>query len=234
MGCLWLPLKHLGLPLGANPSRRLTWRSIVENFKKLSGWKRRVLSFPSRVTLIKSALSALPVYYISLFKMPECVAKEIDRIQASFLWDVSEHNRKLHLIRYGQEDKALWELVICDKYGSVKGRWYPDQDAHGPISQIWKDILSLVNDKKISLSIQVTRRSSQSGWGFNFRRALQAWKEDELVILITALGTGPVLRSDSVDCFGWKSSRSGIFQVNLVYAWGLINDGPSHKSVDLI
>ncbi|XP_028080961.1 uncharacterized protein LOC114282478 [Camellia sinensis] len=33
-----LPLKYLGLPLGASHSRRLTWRSVVENFKKkLSG-----------------------------------------------------------------------------------------------------------------------------------------------------------------------------------------------------
>lgn len=80
-----LPLKYLGLPLGASLSRKLTWKPVVEKFKKkLSGWKRRVSSFAGRVTLIKSMLSALPVYYMSLFKMPDCVAKEIDRIQASF------------------------------------------------------------------------------------------------------------------------------------------------------
>ncbi|CAL5372231.1 unnamed protein product [Camellia sinensis] len=54
----------------------------------------------------------------------------------------------------------------------------------------------------------VTRRSSQSGWGFNFRRQLRAWEEDELARFITVLGNGPVLRSDSVDCLGWKSSQS--------------------------
>ncbi|XP_028056548.1 7-deoxyloganetin glucosyltransferase-like [Camellia sinensis] len=96
-----LPLKHLGLPLGASPSRRLTWRPVVEKFKKkLSSWKRRVLSFSSRVTLIKFVLSALPMYYSSIFKMLECVAKEIDRIQASFLWGDSEFIRKLHLVRW--------------------------------------------------------------------------------------------------------------------------------------
>ncbi|XP_028074331.1 uncharacterized protein LOC114276709 [Camellia sinensis] len=310
-----LPLKYLGLPLGASPSRRLTWRPVVENFKKkLTGWKRRVLSFAGRVTLIKSVLSALPVYYMSLFKIPACVAKELDRIQASFLWGDSERSRKLHLVRwkevcmsvkqgglgiknislandslllkwwwrYGQEDEALWKMVICEKYGSDGGRWFPDKEAHGPISQIWKDILSvaqrngsiiqfykdnveiligngqrisfwrdnwlgstnllsqfprlfqLVNDKEISLNVQVARRVSQSGWAFNFNRPLRAWEEGELVRLTTALGSGPLLRSDVADSLGWKAAQPGTFKVNAVYAWGMLNDGPTHRSVDLI
>lgn len=310
-----LPLKYLGLPLGASPSRRLTWRPVIEKFKKkLSGWKRRVLSFAGRVTLIKSVLSALPVYYMSLFKIPECVAKEMDRIQASFLWGDSEHSRKLHLVkwkevcmslkqgglgiknirlandslllkwwwRYGQEDEALWKKVICEKYGSDGGRWFPDKDVHGPISHIWKDILSvaqrngsilqfykdnveiligngkrisfwrdswlgstnllcqfprlfqLANDKEISLNVQVARRVSQSGWYFNFKRPLRAWEEGELVRLTTALGSGPLLRSDIDDSLGWKAAQPGIFKVNAVYAWGMLNDGPYHRTVDLI
>ncbi|CAL5331078.1 unnamed protein product [Camellia sinensis] len=41
-----LPLKYLGLPLGANPSRRQTWKPIIEKVKKkLAGWKRKLLSF---------------------------------------------------------------------------------------------------------------------------------------------------------------------------------------------
>lgn len=148
----------------------------MEKFKKLSGWKRRVLSFAGRVTLIKSVLSALPVYYMSLFNMLEGVAKEIDRIQSSFLWGDSEHNRKLHLVswskvcmsmkqgglgiknirlaneslllkwwwRYGQEDDALWKLVICEKYGSIRERWFPVLATNGSTSKTWEDILSVV------------------------------------------------------------------------------------------
>ncbi|KAL7177287.1 hypothetical protein ACSBR2_030606 [Camellia fascicularis] len=171
-----LPLKYLGLPLGASPSRRLTWRPVVEKFrKKLSGWKRRMLSFAGRVTLIKSVLSALPIYYMSLFKMPEGVAKEIDRIESSFLWGDSEHSRKLHLVgwskvcmsmkqgglgiknirlanesllfkswwRYGLEDDALWKSIICEKYGSIGGRWFPVLDTNGSTSKLWVDILSV-------------------------------------------------------------------------------------------
>ena len=70
-----LPLKYLGLPLGANPSRLSTWKPVLDKLKqKLSTWKRRLLSFAGRLTLIKSVMSNLPTYYLSLFKIPEGVA----------------------------------------------------------------------------------------------------------------------------------------------------------------
>ena len=37
------------------------------------------------MTLIKSVLNSLPIYYLSLFKIPEGVAKEIDMIQSRLL-----------------------------------------------------------------------------------------------------------------------------------------------------
>lgn len=66
-----LPLMYLGLPLGANPRKKSTWQPVVDKVrKKLSLWKRKILSFVGRLTLIKSVVSCLPLYYISVFKMP--------------------------------------------------------------------------------------------------------------------------------------------------------------------
>lgn len=39
------------------------------------------------ITLIKSTLSNLPVYYQSLFKMPVSVAEILDHIWRYFLWE---------------------------------------------------------------------------------------------------------------------------------------------------
>ncbi|GMP83957.1 hypothetical protein CsSME_00037684 [Camellia sinensis var. sinensis] len=90
-----LPLKYLGMPLGANPSRRVTSKPVVEKFKKkLTSWKMRLLSFASRVTLIRSVLSSLPVYYMYLLRLPSSVRKEIDKIQAAFLWRDFEVKKK--------------------------------------------------------------------------------------------------------------------------------------------
>ncbi|XP_028113000.1 uncharacterized protein LOC114311137 [Camellia sinensis] len=67
-----LPLNYLGLPLGASPRRKKTWKPIIDKFKmRLAGWKKRFLSFTGRLTLVKAVLSSLPVYFMSLFKLPE-------------------------------------------------------------------------------------------------------------------------------------------------------------------
>ena len=39
-----------------------------------------------RVTLIKSTLSNLPTYFLSLFPIPASVANQIARLQRDFLW----------------------------------------------------------------------------------------------------------------------------------------------------
>ena len=63
-----LPLLYLGLSLGANPKRKSTWQPVVDKVrKKLSLWKREELSFAGRLTLIKSVVSCLPLYYILVF-----------------------------------------------------------------------------------------------------------------------------------------------------------------------
>ena len=88
------------MPLSASPSRKKSWKPIVDKVKlKLTGWKRRLLSFAGRLTLIKAGLSNLPVYYLSLFKMPAGIAKEIERIQAAFLWRGPDLMRRLHLVK---------------------------------------------------------------------------------------------------------------------------------------
>lgn len=103
-----LPLKYLGLPLGASPHRKLSWKPVIEKIKlRLAGWKRRFLSYAGRLTLIKTVLSSLPVYYLSLFKIPEGIAKEIEQLQASFLWGGSELKRKVHLVKWEEVTKSI-------------------------------------------------------------------------------------------------------------------------------
>ena len=66
-----LPLTYLGLPLGA-PYRDLSiWNTIIQKMEfKLAGRKRMCLSKGGRLTLIKSMLSNIPTYYLSLFQIP--------------------------------------------------------------------------------------------------------------------------------------------------------------------
>ncbi|XP_071699110.1 uncharacterized protein [Rutidosis leptorrhynchoides] len=73
-----LPFEYLGLPIGSNMKRSNEWKPVIEKFhKKLSGWKVRSISFGERLTLVKSALSSLPLYFflnlscsVSCYKSP--------------------------------------------------------------------------------------------------------------------------------------------------------------------
>ncbi|PNX92269.1 cysteine-rich receptor-like protein kinase [Trifolium pratense] len=68
------PFKYLGLPIGANPRRIATWQPVIDAVRfRLSGWKHSQLSIGGRVVILKSVLSAIPVYYLSFFKAPSGV-----------------------------------------------------------------------------------------------------------------------------------------------------------------
>ena len=96
-----LPLTYLGLPLGASFKSKSIWAGVVEKMeKRLAGWKRMHLSKGGRVTLIKSTLSSLPTYYLSLFPIPMSIASRIEKLQRDFLWGGFEDERKLHLVNW--------------------------------------------------------------------------------------------------------------------------------------
>ncbi|PNY11765.1 ribonuclease H [Trifolium pratense] len=50
-----IPFRFLGIPVGANPRRKETWKPVVEAMaRRLSCWNSRHLSFGGRITLINS------------------------------------------------------------------------------------------------------------------------------------------------------------------------------------
>ena len=82
-----LPLKYLGLPLGATHKEETIWNPILEKMeRRLAGSKRMYLSKRGKVTLIKSTLSSLPTYFLSLFPVPIKVANHMEKLQRDFLW----------------------------------------------------------------------------------------------------------------------------------------------------
>ena len=90
-----LPMTYLGMPLGASHKSPIVWNPILEKIeRKLAGWKKLYLSKGRRLSLLKSTLSSLPTYYLSLFTILTHVANKIERLQRDFLWGDS----KTHLV----------------------------------------------------------------------------------------------------------------------------------------
>ena len=81
-----LPLSYLGMPLGALYKATAVWNPILEKMKqRLSGWQKLYLSKGGHSTLLKSTLSSLLTYFLSLFTIPISVAHRIEKLQRDFL-----------------------------------------------------------------------------------------------------------------------------------------------------
>ena len=96
-----LPTSYLGLTLGANHKALGIWYSAEERFRKrLASWKIQYISKGGRLTLIRSALSSLPIYYLSFFRMPQKVCARLERIQRQFLLGGSDLEKKSSLVSW--------------------------------------------------------------------------------------------------------------------------------------
>ena len=73
----------------------------------MAGWKNKVLSKGDRLVLLNSVLSALTVYYLSIFRIPEGVLQTIDGLRRNFLWSSGDTGRGPHLVN--------WEAVCTAK-----------------------------------------------------------------------------------------------------------------------
>ena len=99
-GIGFLPTTYLGLPLRAPHKSERVWDSIEERFRKrLASWKRQYISKGGRLTLIQSTLSNLPIYFLSLIRVPRVVCARLEKIQRGFLWGGGSLERKPHLIK---------------------------------------------------------------------------------------------------------------------------------------
>ena len=94
-----IPTDYLGLPLGTKHRANYVWDGVEERLRKrLALWKIQYISKGGRLTLIKSILSKMPTYLMSLFGLPRRVKLKLETIQRDFLWGGGNLERKLHLV----------------------------------------------------------------------------------------------------------------------------------------
>jgi hypothetical protein len=55
----------------------------IEN--KLKGWQGKLLSLDGRVTLLNSVISVIPIYWMSIYRLPVHVRNVIDKLRKYFL-----------------------------------------------------------------------------------------------------------------------------------------------------
>ena len=89
--------KYLGIPSISGRSKKLLFDSLLDRiWKKLQGWKEKLLSRAGKETLLKSVIQAIPTYLMGVYKIPGLVIQKIHSAMARFWWGSTETQRKIH------------------------------------------------------------------------------------------------------------------------------------------
>ena len=81
------PMQYLGLPLTLGRLRMVHLQYIQDRAKgRVAGWQGRLLNVAGHRELVRSVLSSLPVYLLTVVKAPKNFLKELDKLRRRFLW----------------------------------------------------------------------------------------------------------------------------------------------------
>ena len=81
------PTTYLGLPISNKKLRKcdlMVWIEKIAN--KLPGWKASLMTLAGRAVLVKSVLTAIPIYILVAIKVPKWFLRAVDKIRRGFLW----------------------------------------------------------------------------------------------------------------------------------------------------
>nr|GEW95046.1 reverse transcriptase domain, reverse transcriptase zinc-binding domain protein [Tanacetum cinerariifolium] len=79
------------------------WKPIIDELhNRLTSWKSKTLSYGGRLTLLKSVLGALGIYYFSPFKAPKSVITYLEKLRQNFFWGGMPDCNKLSWIAWNK------------------------------------------------------------------------------------------------------------------------------------
>nr|GEX40472.1 RNA-directed DNA polymerase, eukaryota, reverse transcriptase zinc-binding domain protein [Tanacetum cinerariifolium] len=124
IGCsvLKIPFNYLGSRVGDLMSRKQSWHDVTEGMHtRLSKWNLKTLSIAGRLTLLKSVLGAMPIYHMSIFKVPMkksvLAAKDVGGLGVSSLFALNQMLMFKWVWRFFSQKNSLWVGVVKALHG---------------------------------------------------------------------------------------------------------------------
>ncbi|GJZ01186.1 RNA-directed DNA polymerase, eukaryota [Tanacetum coccineum] len=169
LGCLILkpPFLYLGLIVGGSMSRVHAWNEVVERVKKrLSKWKMKTLSIGGRLTLLKSVLGSMPIFHMSIFKVPSGVLRTLESIRSHFFNGHDSNSKKASWVNWKKvlAPKERGGLGVSSLYALNRGlmfKWvwrFYTQD-----SSLWARVIKAIHGDDGKMGV-ITRAGSKSCW----------------------------------------------------------------------
>lgn len=137
-------LKYLGYYLKPNNYLLEGWTWILKKVENIIGnWCNRWLSLGGTLILVKVVLENLPIYWLSIAKIPKLVLERIIKLMFSFLWMDNRKKEGVHLMNqerlYLPKSVGGWgikNIFHFEKALAAKSLW------RGLFKKgIWKDVI---------------------------------------------------------------------------------------------
>ena len=93
--------QYLRLPSLVGRAKNKSFSLIKERiWKKLKGWKEKLLSQARGEILIKAVIQAIPTFTMSCFKLPKGLINEIEYLIRKFWWGYKGEQRKIYWVSW--------------------------------------------------------------------------------------------------------------------------------------
>ncbi|GJR10947.1 RNA-directed DNA polymerase, eukaryota [Tanacetum coccineum] len=174
IGCMVLnhQFRYLGVMVGEPMSKRSAWDDTVNKIRsRLSNWKVKTLSIGGRLTLLKSVLGASPLYYMSIFKTPKGVLKEMEAIRSKFFNGVDTSERKIHVLElHGRRSLGLRFMEVIQAIYGASFELHSSKQV-----SLWCSILREVQSLKAKGFDFISHCKKRVGDGLSTRFWLDIW-----------------------------------------------------------
>lgn len=133
--------KYLDLPIVVGKSKYNSFRGLKEKiWKRISSWKT------GKEILIKSVLQAIPIYTISVFRLPKLLLKDIESMIANFWWSHKKEGKGINwrswsklgsaknMVGFGFRDLHCFNRALIAKQG-----WRIIKDPGSLVACIYKE-----------------------------------------------------------------------------------------------
>ncbi|GJS09792.1 RNA-directed DNA polymerase, eukaryota [Tanacetum coccineum] len=211
-GCLVLkaPFLYLGSYVGGDMNKIQSWKDIIDRIRRrLSRWKMKMLSIGGRLMLIKSVLGSMPIFHMSMFKVPAGVIQILESLRSKFFNGHESSGKKASWVQWKKAlaPKDNGGLGIFSLYALNRGlifKWVWRFLAHEPT--LWSRVIKAIHGANGKID-EISGKGANSCW-INIIKEVRRLEEKGINLLLfmkKKLGNGlSTLFWDDVWCDGGK------------------------------
>ncbi|GJS36384.1 RNA-directed DNA polymerase, eukaryota, reverse transcriptase zinc-binding domain protein [Tanacetum coccineum] len=161
------PFLYLGSYVGGEMHRFQSWDDIVDRVRRrLSKWKMKMLSIGGRLTLVKSVLGSMPIFHMSMFKVPTGTLRTLESIRGKFFNGHETSSKKVSWVQWNKvlAPKVNGGLGVSSLYALNRGllfKWVWRFLSHD--STLWTRVIKAIHGDDGNID-GIPRNGANSCW----------------------------------------------------------------------